>query len=431
MSELLLPNRAQQLSRIDGFNEPNWNLLCEAIRPEIRGTYLDKAQRALSVELNDAAINYFWNAVEADLRNKVIAYGIEYFGSAINNPSLRNKDDLKDDVKAYELIQGCYALGIIGSEAHFQLQHAREIRNCFSAAHESIGEIDKLETLNFIKNCVKYVLCFDPPAPGFQIRDFIQYLSHGDIDLDESMALLQSQSSIIYGPLIHNFLSTWIDSSISINLKNNIKLIAPKIWEISDDQVRSEVGQRYASLKERPTPDAAREALEFIKLVNGISYIPENFRFAVFKRYAKALIDAYMGWNNFRNEPSNSLALSELGNEVPNEAATIYSKAVLLSYVGNSYGYSNGAQSYNESMIRAFTPTSINALFSVLNTDSLVAATLISNQTLNRFKSLLEMLKDKTLTPAQKQQIEDFEASNQTQLKAHFQTLHARLSRVK
>lgn len=431
MGELILPSRAKSLSRIDGLNNSNWTLLVEAIRPEARGSYLDKAQRALGVELNDAAINYFWNAVEADLRKKVMSYGIEYFGAAINKPSLRNLDDLKDEVKAYELLEGCYGLGIIGEEAHFQLQHAREIRNCFSAAHESIGELDRLETLNFIKNSVKYVLCFEPPAPGFQIKEFIAYLAHEDISLEETVAMLQSQSSIIYGPLLHNFLSSWIDSSILPTLKSNIKLIAPEVWKLSDEKIRSEIGQRYASLKQRPTPDAAREALEFVKLVNGISYIPTNFQYAIFKRYAQNLIEAYSGWNNFQNETQHSRALSELGTDVPQEVATTYTKAILLSYVGNSYGYSNGAESYNELLIQAFTPTSINALFNVLSHDPLVAVTLIATKPLNRLKLLMEMIKDKSLNPSQQTQLKFIEQSDLNKLKNHFKSVHAKSSRMK
>jgi hypothetical protein len=38
-------------------------------------------------------------------------------------------------VKDYQIISGCFSLGIIGDEAHFSLELCREFRNNFSVAH--------------------------------------------------------------------------------------------------------------------------------------------------------------------------------------------------------------------------------------------------------------------------------------------------------
>ncbi len=425
--QLVLPLRAQPLVKVDSLSKSNWALVVEAVRPECRGKWLDKAHTALEVSLNDAAINYFWAAVETDLRTKIMAYGIEYFGAAINKPDLRNLDDVKTDVQAHELIDGCYALGIIGQEAHFFLHHAREVRNFFSTAHEPIGELDKLETLNFIKNSVKYVLCFEPPPPGFSIKELIAHLATEPLrDPEELLAMIRAQSSRIHGPMLHNLFSQWIDSAASPTLKQNIALIAPEVWKLCGEQTRAEVAQRYASLRELPTPSSADEALNFLKLVGGVGYVPSDIRFAIFRRYAQSLLDAYSGWQNFYNEPPHARALAELGSNVPPQAAAIYVKAVFLSYVGNSYGHAWTAEPYTKTMIAAFGTACLQALDYLLENDAYVAAVLTESKPCRRLRAVADLVGQKTLSSSLAKKVEMLQKQDADKIAVHFGAIHAR-----
>jgi hypothetical protein len=173
----LLPERAQHLDRLPA-TPVEWVSIVEAIRPECRGLYIEKAQRAAGVGLWDSVMLYFWNEAMHDLRRKVVAYGIEYFPST---QKLSDQDSLREDINDYELIEGCFQLGIISKEAWFFLQQCRDIRNQYTAAHLSDSQIDMMEALNFIKNCVKYVLTHELPSPGFSIRDFMVRLSNHDV----------------------------------------------------------------------------------------------------------------------------------------------------------------------------------------------------------------------------------------------------------
>lgn len=426
-NELILPEPAQALVKVDSLTPKTWALIKSAIRPEYQGTYLVKAQLAIRVNLNDAAVAYFWGTVEAALRHKVLAYGIEYFGSAVNKPDLRSGEDLREEVKAHELIDGCFALGIIGAEAHFYLHHCREIRNMFSMAHEALGELDRLETFNFIKNCVKYCLCFEPPAPGFSVRDLIESLSAGSIQPEEAVALIQAQSSRIYGPLLHSFFSQWIEPTCPPQLKASVRLIAPQLWKWCTDDVRSSVAQRYASLRDRTSADASREALQFLKIVDGIRNIPRTLRFAIFNYYARNLIDAYSEWENFYKEPEHAKALRELGLDVPPETAVVYAKAVLLSFIGNLYGRAWSAESYNREMLVGASASVVNGLFNVLQRDPLVVATLQHSKPAVRLKELMELLREKTLTTPQQKVMEFVLNSATAKTQHHFATIHAGL----
>ena len=64
MSEIVLPDRAQALVDAEAITEERWALVEAAIRPGIRGPYLNKAGTALDAGLNAAAVEYLWSAVE-------------------------------------------------------------------------------------------------------------------------------------------------------------------------------------------------------------------------------------------------------------------------------------------------------------------------------------------------------------------------------
>lgn len=422
----MFPERIKYINEIDSITQ-SWDNVRLAIRPECRNDkIIEKAQTAINVGLNDAAINYFWNLSIYDIQRKVIAYGIEYFSAAINweGKPLKTIEDLRE-VKDYQLITGAYSLGIIIDEAHFFLQQNREIRNNFSTAHFPMGDIDQIETFNFIKNCVKYVLTFDLPAPGLQIKDLIENITLEPLDnVEELELIIESQSSKLHGPILHNLFSNYIKLDCPIILKQNIKLIAPPLWKLVDENVKSSIGQKFVSLKDIKGRDVANEALEFLKIVGGVNYLSESYKEIIFKKQAQLLIDAHMGNNNFYNEPTHAKDLMLLGLEVPFSALYSYVKAITISFIGNKYGIANAAQSYNESMLKSLSNIGVKTLFKILKSDIDIVGELMHIKPSQRFIILLKILEDKTLTGNQKTQYEQFRTRNSVQTKRYFHQLY-------
>ena len=405
MNELILPERFSHLENVDNI-VTGWDDVKLAIRPECRDEKsIEKAKIAIEVGLNDAAINYFWNLAIFDLHKKIIIYGVEYFSSAINwdGKPLKTIEDLRE-VKDHQLITGAFALGIIPSEAHFFLQQCRELRNNFSTAHFPMGELDRIETFNFIKNCIKYVLTFDLPAPGLQIKDLIESLTIERLEsADEINAIIESQSAKIQGPILHSLFSSFIKQDCDPNLKFNIKMLAPSLWELVSEEVKSNIAAKFTSLKDIKGKDAANEALAFLKIVDGVKYIPESFKEIIFKKHAQALIDAHNGWDNFHHEPGYARDLASLGPNVPISAIYTYVKAILLSFIGNGFGISNTAQKYNIEMIANLSQTGIRTLFNILTTDMDVARELSNTAPVKRLIGVMDLIKDKTMLPKQKE----------------------------
>lgn len=429
--QIVFPTRLENLDHVENLNT-GWNYVKLAIRPECREDLsIEKAKVAINAGLNDAAINYVWNLAIYDLQKKIHAYGIDYFASAVNweGKELKTVEDLRD-VKDYQIITGAFALGIIVNEAHFFLQQCREIRNNFSTAHYPMGQLDKFEAFNFIKNCVKYVLTFDPPAPGLQIKELIERLSEEELDeTDDLKVILESQSSKIHGPILHSLFSNFIKNDCNPNLKHNVLLISPYLWSLVSDEVKSAIGNKFVSLRDIKGKDAANEALAFLKTVDGVEYIPESYREVIFKKHAQYLIDAHQGWNNFYTEPSYAKDLEALGSDVPITALPIYVKTVLLSFIGNSYGFSSGATNHNLKMIKGLSQSGIRMLFKLLRADIDVLMALTNPRPCARLQEFMTVIKDKTMLPAQKKDFDFFIKASQLDMHNHFRNLYWKVAK--
>lgn len=400
-NELTLPGRYQHMDEVTQLSS-GWDNIKLAIREDYRqDPILEKAKKACDVGLNDAAINYIWNLTMYDLYRKICTYGIEYFSAAINwnGAPLRTIEDLRD-VKDYQVISGAYSLGILPLESHFYLQYCREIRNNFSTAHYPIGEIDNIELLNFIKNCIKYVLTFDLPRPGLQIKELVNKLSAEKVSDAETILLtIEGQALKVRGAIMHSLFSLFIKQDCDPILKSNIRLLAPNIWQKLDDEIRSNVAIRYTSLNDVKSDDEAKEAKEFLTMVGGISYIPEANRAIIFNQVAQNFLDAHYSWDNFYKEPTYAKDLLSLGKEVPMVSQKSYVRSIVMSFVGNSSGVSNAAQVYNIKMLESLSQSGVDTVFKLFEEDLDLIWTMTSSLPAARLQPLMEVLKEKTISP--------------------------------
>jgi len=371
---------------------------------------------------------YFWNEAMNDLRRKVMTYGIEYFPTS-QNVRLTDEDSLREHINDYQLIEGCYQLGIISKEAWFFLQQCREVRNQYTIAHLSDSQIDALEAQNFIKNCVKYVLTHEPPPPGFNIRDFVERLRGSDITgmADEMVTTIRGQAPQIREALLNRLFSEYTDVNCPATLRANIETIAPAIWETLDQSAAENMGQRYVRARMGPSQDAALHAFNFFRVVRGLGAIPEAYRRPIFESHARDLIKVHFEPNNFYTEGPRARALLQLGFEVPKDAAEIYAKAVTLSFIGNRWGHCWDAAAPNQQMLEYFNIDCVRALLGLLESDRDVVASLTDQKPANRLKELAAILTSKPLLPAHEKRLTFYQDTAISKLQEHFQQVLLRI----
>lgn len=274
------------------------------------------------------------------------------------------------------MLELCYKIQLLSEEGYFFLNQCRDIRNNFSVAHPSVAEIDDRELINFISRCCKYGITDDYSVKGIKIADFIGAVKGRKLDDDELGVWSQRLSETFQGQrqlLVRTLMGIYCDADSTEESRLNALRICLLLKEHIDDSIQSSLIYQYNEYFIKGATDkcsAARILFEKLQMINLLS---EPDKHSIVKNACKNLINAHLEYNNFYNEPPFAERLYEISQsmKIPDTAKQDYVYAILMGFVGNPYGVSNGAVVYYEKMIRDFSPKEINCLLSLNESRSL------------------------------------------------------------
>lgn len=405
--DMIIPVKGEVM---DASSNPQHQLLslCEqSVREDCRGQYMDKARTLFNIGFYDHAVLEYWNRGITDLKDKLTIYGLEHFPSEFN-VKVKTRTDLLN-VKDSVIIDACQALGIIDDEAHVFLKHCLNVRNNFTAAHDTNTPIDPIESINLIKNCIKYVLQRDLPSPAMTINDFINYIQSNNFDPTHFEETIKHQSSKVIESFLRRIFNEYIESQTLKDYRDNLKLIVKIVWNIVGEEIKSEIGQKLVHLKLENEVDKSLYALDFMLQVGGIKYIPMAVRKHIFTKKSKELMDAHHGMNNFYTEVTHARELEALGYNIPDESMESYVTAITFSFTGNSWGHSIDASSYNKAMFSNLSTKGVEKFLESLENDSAYTWHFTSRAPVKRLVELLKILEEKSnLLPKHKTKIAEF-----------------------
>ncbi|MBM0535042.1 hypothetical protein EKL00_25065, partial [Klebsiella pneumoniae] len=87
-------------------------------------------------------MNYIWNAAILQIRQKVRNFGLPIVSQMLQSDfEEKHLIDLQDS----KLLELALKLNLVNEDGYFFLDHFREMRNNFSAAHPTIGNINDRE----------------------------------------------------------------------------------------------------------------------------------------------------------------------------------------------------------------------------------------------------------------------------------------------
>ena len=328
---------------------------------------------AVSVGLFDGAINYIWNAVITTIRQKIRNFGFSVIAQTLGKKF--EESDL-NDLKDSELLDLCYKIQLLSEEGFFFLNQCRDIRNNFSTAHPSIAQIDDRELIIFISRCCKYGITDDYSVQGIKIPDFIEAVKGHTLDDSTLEVWAQKLSETFQGQrqmLVKMLMGIYCDSDSTEESRLNALRICLMIKENIDESIQSSLIDQYNEYLIKGKTDRHKAAKVFFEKLKMLNLLNESERISIVKNACKNLLNAHLEYNNFYNEPPFAERLFEISTsmEIPEIVKQEYVYTVLMGYVGNPYGVSNGAVWYYEKMIRGFSPREINHLLSLNESRSL------------------------------------------------------------
>jgi len=318
-----------------------------------------------AIGLFDASLNYVWNEVVLNLREKVIVYGLDMFFDAAVGGGRRELYSTEEDLSGLKdntLINTCRKLELISDVVYTKLNHILTMRNDIGASHPNVYSINAFELLGWLQTCVQDILNDKPSASAIQIKSFIENLKKSTAVLDDATILsmerpLNDLSLQNTDNLLNSVFGIYAADATSNVVRKNIALFAPHIWNKSSDNVKYKLGVTIDGYKNNLHNEKHALGAEFFAFCDGNRYQSLDSRIIALDGHADDLLDAHYAWDNFYNEPPHMRKiLSYLGteNDLPVERSQKIIKTVLICRIGKGIPYNTGVSPSGKTLYDKF-----------------------------------------------------------------------------
>ena len=368
--------------------------------------YISKFIGAVISGLFDAALNYLWDETILHIRKKVIQYDINYFydSSGLSEEKrkrLKSQEDITE-LSDYELIKGAKGIGLISEIGFRHLDYIKYMRNHASAAHPNQNEITGLNLIDWLDTCIKEVISLPILNNVLKIQELLSNIKENEIDKkksEEISSFFEELDKQKVNKLLSGFWGIYTDIDTKEEVRKNVILLLPKLWEYSDEEIRNELGLKYGHLALHNYKEKKNLADQFLKKVNGENYIPNNLRVLNIKKVLNGLLVVHNQINNFYNEPTFIRNLqNELGDplNVPKEINQKYVITLIHVYLTNGNGVCYEAEPIYVNLIENFDENQSSiAVCSFIKTE--IDSKLQFKLCRDKFINMLKMVKEKII----------------------------------
>jgi len=368
-----------------------------SVREDLRDNpYIAEAMRVLPVGGYRSAIGAFWNAVVDDLRNKIMVRSLSLFNKAVSPTKLiKQYEDFQNHINDDQLIDGAYAIGVIGWEASKVLKHAKETRHIFSG-HPKSGEPSIVKVLAMMEDCVKYVLNAEYPLQIVDIDDYMTAL--GDTTFARNAVAVQNACGdlpeIYRTELVNRLFGAYVHPDGSTTLRSNIEFVAPVLWRFVPKPTQLQVVRRVDQEISKANTSTIDQAFSFVKIVDATRYLSTTSRQYKAEPLVKALTAAL---DKFTEENKAVRELEPYAALIPSELLSEYVAGLVHTYVGRmgssaQYArtdfYADGAASIIPNMIELFDDNAADAFIQTLRTSKLLKRRIESAPKMRRLRSI-------------------------------------------
>lgn len=384
--------------------ETAWNNLpgvLKKIPPTLRTEGMARMCVAVAAGLFDSAINYIWNSSIIELREKVKRFGLNVVEQITGKSNFDDAALL--DLKDAELLSLSLKLNLITEDGYFFLDHCREIRNNFSAAHPVVGKIDDHEFISFANRCAKYALGNENNPVGVDIATFMVAIKSGKFSVEQKDQWVQrigktheAQQNLLFGSL-HGIYS---DPSSNEEARVNSLSIAAEFAPHFTPKAKSDLINRHHDYIAKGDDKRHKASQQFFEKLGMLALLGEHEVHSLLSNASKRLMSVHLAFDNFYNEPPFAERLLQLSQQaaIPDTVKEELVTAVVTCGIGNPYGVSNAAVAYYQKMVKGFSPSEVEIMLSLPGTKTIAGERLKNYVTCrNRFKNLVGLIDPSTV----------------------------------
>ena len=373
-----------------------------------QSAYISKFIAAAASGLFDAALNYLWDETIFELRKRVVKYDLEYFFDlAVTAPEKRKKLKTEDHLTLLddnELIRGASELGLISDLGFRHLDYIRYMRNWASAAHPNQNQVTGLQLIGWFETCVKEVITLPETNTTTQIKTLLSNIKAHALDINGAQQVsgfFVSLTADQCNNLMAGFFGIYTNDSSLPLARDNVKLLAPKLWPFVGESTRKIFGVKYGQFTANNDATRAGWSRQFLDGVGAASYIPDEIRSAEIKTATDELLSAHIGFNNFHIEPSFARRLESLVGDKGNVPANIvehYVESLVTVFLTNTHGVASSADAIYLRLLSLLSPD--QALLAILSFRKMnISSKLQFSLPKKKFLELLNISKTKISSP--------------------------------
>jgi hypothetical protein len=324
-----------------------------------------------------------------------------------------NKDFTENtliELRDAELLELCVKLDLISENDFYMLDQCRDMRNNFSSAHPSIGQIDDRELINFLSRCCKHGLNSEPRVRGIDISSLLTSIKGNQLNEDQIKTWVESIRNTItiqrqsVFPMMYGI---YCDPSSTQPARLNSLRICMSCKGLIDEKTQSQLLEQHNQYLIKGETDKQQASTIFFEKIGYLSLLSESERHSIIKKACDNLVSTHLAFYNFYNEPSFAERLLELTKDIaiPNLTQSEFVYAVTLCFVGNQYGISVSAQSYYSEMITNFSPKEIDILLNqqMRETSILTNRLKYYRKCRERYIEALQLIDQESMTSIQKE----------------------------
>lgn len=374
----LIEKQVQRItSFLDAIGLPSDNIIADQSEREIIGKNLPQYISDLPIELKrdarylskfvvgagfglfDYALNSVWNEVTISLRNKAIAYGLDFFFDNAVGGTLRSAYKKEEDLaglKDIVLLNTCRKLELISDVTYKKLAHILDMRNDIGISHPSNYTINAFELMGWLQTCIQDVLKDQPSAAAIQVKAFIDNLRQHTHTLDQpTIDAIKPQIEALASHHCDSILRTIFGVYVTVDtdqiVRKNISLIAPIVWPCASDEEKHKLGILLEGYNNNLHQAKYQRGEEFFLLVKGNRYRTHSQKTIALDNLATSLRNAHYSWDNFYHEVpviEEILTYIEKPSDIPVEVASQVIKSILLCRIGRGISYNQGVSPKGE-----------------------------------------------------------------------------------
>lgn len=385
-----------------------------------KAAYISKFLTAASTGLFDAALNYLWDETITQLRARIAVYDIEYFYDiAVSSDKRKRISGVEDLCKLddSELINGAKEIDLISDIGYRHLDFIKYMRNWASAAHPNQVVLTGLQLISWLETCIKEVITLPYSTITIEIGRLLKNIKEqvlGSSDIQTIKSFIYNLNQEKANSLSSGLFGIYTRTETNTSTRGNIKNIMPSLWERVEENIRNDFGIKYARFSVNGDVEQAQFAREFLQIVNGESYLPDQIKVTELDNVLNQLYEAHNSINNFYKEPTYAYQLERLvgTNGVPSQINDKYVLCLIYVFLTNGNGVCYDANVVYKKLITEFNQKQIIiAICSFYNKH--ISSRLQFGLCQTKYKELITILSEKNVSPAVEemiQLIEDYRA---------------------